>query len=170
MIEGVSILVKDMTLNIGLVNQILTDFEFGGEISETNLNFLENTVFSGELHGISKCGLPLFGMRAKTQLFESNFYLLESIRLLALQGRKDRLQAVIGDTLTFLRGKCYGQFCPTGECFETSACVLRFLRAVCPAETEWIARMEEGIRTHCADKVRTKAVRRYIARALGKTG
>ena len=157
-------------MDIGELNRILTEFEFDGKISETELDFLENAVLSGAVHGISKGGQPLFGMRAKTKLFESNFYLLESIRLLALQDRKDRLQAVIGDTLTFLRGKCYGQFCPTGECFETSVCVLRFLRAVCPAETEWIARMEEGIRAHCADKVRIKAVQRYIACALGKTG
>lgn len=155
-----------MEFDVKTLNQIIWDFENSGEISGVELDWLENAVLSGAVQALAREGLPLLGIRAKTKLFESNFYALEPVRILALNGRKERLQAIIEKILEHLNEKCYGQFCPTGECYESSVCVLRFLRAVCPWETEWIAQMEEGIRTHRGDKVRTKAVQRYIESAL----
>ncbi|MBP3704549.1 MAG: hypothetical protein J6I98_03350 [Clostridia bacterium] len=159
-------MVTEMEFDVKTLNQIISDYESSGEISDAELDWLENAVLSGAVQGLSKQGLPLLGMRAKTKLFESNFYALESVRILSLNGRKERLQAVIEGILQHLEEKCYGQFCPTGECYETSVCVLRFLRAVCPWEEEWIAQMEAGIRAHREDKARTKAVQRYIESAL----
>lgn len=159
-------MVIKMEFDVKTLNQIIEDFEDSGELSGAELDWLESAVLSGATQRISRAGLPLLGMRAKTKLFESNFYLLEPVRILALNGRKERLQAIVEKILERLNEKCYGHFCPTGECFETSVCVLRFLRAVCPWETEWIAQMEEGISAHREDKVRTKAVQRYIESAL----
>ena len=155
-----------MELDVKDLNQIITDFESSREISAAELDLLEAAIYSGAVYGISKTGYLLLGMRAKTKLFESNFYLLESVRILALNGRAGRIQSVIDKIIEFLHGKCYGHFCAAGECYETSVCVLRFLRAVSPANTEWISQMEEGIIRYRNDKVRTKAVQRYIESAL----
>lgn len=155
-----------MEFDTAILNQIISDYEQSGAISAAELDWLENAVLSGAVHGLSRQGLPLLGMKAKTKLFESNFYALETVRILVLNGRKERMQAIIEPMLEHLRQKCYGSFCPTGECFETSVCVLRFLRAVCPWETEWIKQLEAGIRVHRGDKTRTKAVERYIETAL----
>lgn len=155
-----------MEADIKALNQIITDFENSREISAAELDLLETAVCSGALYGISKKGYPLLGMRAKTKLFESNFYLLEAVRILALNGRMNRMQIIIDKIIEGLHSKCFGRFCAAGECYETSVCVLRFLRAVSPAETEWISKMEEGIIQHRNDRVRTKAVQMYIESAL----
>ena len=155
-----------MTLDAAMLNQMITAQENGQPVTAAELELLESAVLSGAVSDFSRKGLPLLGIRAKTKLFERTFYLLESVRLLALNGRHEQLRSVITKILEELQGKCYGQFCPVGECFEASVCVLRFLRAVCPSETEWISRMTEGILAHRGDRVRTKAVQRYVESAL----
>ena len=155
-----------MELNVRTYNRIISDYENGKTPSDEELDLLEQAVLSGAVRGLVRQGIPLLGMRAKTKLFEQNFYLLESVRVLALCGRYEQLKTEIERILLMLKSKCYGRFCPTGECYETSVCVLRFLRAVCPQESAWITQMENGIRVHAKDKIRTKAVLRYVEHAL----
>lgn len=154
-------------IDMSRLNQILGAYEAGETLSDAELDWLESAVLSGQTGDIARAGLPLFGMRPKTVLFESNFYELEAVRVLAISGRGERLREPVDRIAKRLHQKCYGHFCPTGECFEASVCVLRFLCAVCPAETAWIEQLEKGIRTHHGNKIRTRAARRYIDSALG---
>lgn len=77
------------------------------------------------------------GYRPKTKTLYSNYIELELLRIL------HKLDPTVSRGLYVLVKKriqttCFGRFCETGECFEISVMVLRFLAEVFPGETTWI--------------------------------
>lgn len=79
------------------------------------------------------------GFRPKTMIFYRNYCELELLRAAyLLQPDNPILSAACRQTKKRIRKNCYGRFCPTGECFEISISVLRFVSAVFPEETAWI--------------------------------
>jgi len=79
------------------------------------------------------------GYKPKTMLFYNNYCELELLRIAYLLNVLDEEKKWIYDsTKQRIQSNCFGRFCPTGECFETSIAVLRFVATVFPNETEWI--------------------------------
>ncbi|GHU38340.1 hypothetical protein FACS1894105_12130 [Clostridia bacterium] len=94
-------------------------------------------------------------MSPKTHILSANSYELEIIRLLHLFAPED---TVIGDMVTKslarLKTTCYGYHdCAIGECFHSALIVLRFLAAVAPGETEWIAQLLRFFNRHLEEKL-----------------
>ena len=80
------------------------------------------------------------GYKPKTMLFYNNYCELELLRIAyLLNALEEDKKWVYDSTKQRIQSNCFGRFCPTGECFETSIAVLRFVATVFPNETEWIA-------------------------------
>ena len=90
--------------------------------------------------------LPMVnGKLPKTHILYANHYELEILRLLFLFAQEQEIvRTMVDGTLIRLKNTCYGNNCPQGECVAAGKCVLRFLKAVCPEEREWIRKLEEG--------------------------
>lgn len=94
------------------------------------------------------------GFRPKTKIFYLNYCELELLRAAyLLQPDNPVLFFACEQTKQRIRKNCYGRFCPTGECFEISISVLRFVSAVFPEEAGWI----EMYITNIADAFLTDA-------------
>lgn len=79
------------------------------------------------------------GYKPKTMIFYNNFCELELLRIAYLLDVLEEDKKWIYDsTKQRIQSTCFGGFCPTGECFEASIAVLRFVATVFPDETEWI--------------------------------
>lgn len=101
--------------------------------------------------------LTINGVMPKTQILSTNHYELEILRLLALwQADDNAVQRMLNKTRERLSMACYGNFCSTGECFETSIVALRFLAAAFPGEEEWITNLTARISDEIDDKPRGK--------------
>lgn len=80
------------------------------------------------------------GYQPKTMLFYNNYCELELLRIaFLLDVLEENKKWIYDSTKQRIQSNCFGRFCPTGECFETSIAVLRFVATVFPNETEWIA-------------------------------
>ena len=92
----------------------------------------------------------------KTQLFSSNYYELEVLRLLCLlaPGHPD-VEHMRKHTLRRLKTTCFGFFDDAvGECFDASLVVLRFLAAAAPENTGWIEGRIQNFIRHYPEKKR----------------
>ena len=79
------------------------------------------------------------GYKPKTMLFYNNYCELELLRIaFLLDVLEDDKKWIYDSTKQRIQSNCFGRFCPTGECFETSIAVLRFVATVFSNETEWI--------------------------------
>ncbi|MGB4659417.1 MAG: hypothetical protein WBI07_09570 [Mobilitalea sp.] len=95
------------------------------------------------------------GVIPDTNIFASNSYELEILRLLAFVNRKNaEVVKMLEATKQRLSTTCFGNFCDKGECFETSIVVLRFLATAFPEEKIWIQQLLDGIQSHFKDKRR----------------
>ncbi len=86
------------------------------------------------------------GYKPKTMIFYSNYCELELLRmayLLDVLGEDKKW--IYENTKQRIQSNCFGRFCPTGECFETSIAVLRFVATIFPEETEWIGMYMKNI-------------------------
>ena len=92
----------------------------------------------------------------KTHIPASNMYELEILRLLCLLAPKDPgINTMTGKTLFRLKTTCFGYMDDgTGECFDTSLIVLRFLTAAAPNDKEWIQNRIDNYNRHFPDKKR----------------
>lgn len=98
----------------------------------------------------------IFNQTPKTHLFSANMYELEMIRLLFLLASDNpNVIEIVDKTLTRLKTTCFG-ICDdgTGECFDTSLVVLRFLATVSPEETNWIYGRIDNYNSHAGDRKR----------------
>ena len=88
--------------------------------------------------------LPMVnGKMPKTHILYANHYELEILRILFMFAPENEMvKQMINDTLERLKGTCYGNKCPKGECVATGKVVLRFLQTVCPEETEWMDKLQ----------------------------
>lgn len=79
------------------------------------------------------------GYKPKTKILYGNYCELELLRILYLlkPSRTDFswLYETVRDRI---KETCFGRFCPTGECFETSIIALRFIATVFPEEKLWM--------------------------------
>ena len=98
----------------------------------------------------------LMNQTPKTQLFASNLYELEILRLLCLLGPElPEVEAMRQQTLARLRTTCFGyQDDGVGECFDASLVVLRFLAAAAPEEEAWIQSRLDNFNQHYGEKKR----------------
>lgn len=89
----------------------------------------------------------IFTQTPKTHILSANAYELEILRLLHILSvelgemtiSSHEINKMISSTLDRLRTTCFGNSDDgTGECFDSSIIVLRFLGAVAPYETRWI--------------------------------
>ena len=97
----------------------------------------------------------VLGQTPKTQIFATNMYELEILRLLHILAPADGdVQAMIQATLRRLRTTCFGsQDDGMGECFDASLVVLRFLGTVSSDEV-WIQSRIDNYNTHASEKKR----------------
>ena len=101
--------------------------------------------------------MTINGVKPKTQILSANHYELEILRLLALwRPGDDTVRCMLSETKERLSKACYGKFCSTGECFETSIVALRFLATAFPDEEEWISTLTESIRDEIDNKPKGK--------------
>jgi len=108
-------------------------------------------------------------MSPKTHILSANAYELEIIRLLHLFAPKDAVvQDMVRGTLERLRGTCFGNGCPQGECFHAALPVLRFLAACAPHETEWMYKLVDFFNEHYEDKTRHSGVMRYFGLCMSE--
>lgn len=99
----------------------------------------------------------IYSQTPKTHIFSANMYELEIIRLLyALDPDNPSVNDMSLRTLNRLRTTCFG-YCDdgTGECFDTSIVVLRFLSTVAPSETSWLKSRIANYNNHVDDKKRS---------------
>ncbi|MDF2685745.1 MAG: hypothetical protein K0S55_926 [Clostridia bacterium] len=90
-----------------------------------------------------------------THILSANAYELEIIRLLAVFApQNETVRDMLIKTKERLKTTCFGNFCLTGECFESSIIVLRFLGTAFPGDTQWINKLIQGIKEHLFDKKR----------------
>jgi len=108
-------------------------------------------------HNNGKKLITINGVIPKTNIFSSNHYELEILRLLALwKANDDTVQDMLSRTKERLATTCFGKFCATGECFEASIVTLRFLAAAFPNEEEWMSMLVESIREEIGNKPKGK--------------
>jgi len=103
-------------------------------------------------------------MSPKTEILSQNAYELEIIRLLFMfAGQNDEIKHMTNETLKRLKKTCFGyKRCATGECFESSVVVLRFLSAVAPKQTDWIKKQISVFNGHYFNKRRHSGVLKYF--------
>lgn len=107
------------------------------------------------------------GYKPKTNILAANAYELEHLRSLALTDRGNpEVIALLERARERLKNTCFGNFCPTGECYEAGIAVLRFARAAFPDDTEWISALTSGLERHYNDKKRSPRIREYYELAL----
>ena len=99
----------------------------------------------------------VFGQTPNTHILSANMYELEILRLLVLFKPGDPAVADMAKrTLGRLKQTCYGNDrCGTGECFDASLVVLRFLTAAAPDDTAWILSRVDNYYNHAGEKKRT---------------
>jgi hypothetical protein len=104
-----------------------------------------------------------------THILSANAYELEILRLLAIfAGNNEDVKQMLEKTKRRLQTTCYGNFCETGECFETSIIVLRFIGTVFSEEIQWMQKMIDGINRHLFEKKRHSGVNFYYWLALSE--
>lgn len=82
------------------------------------------------------------GYLPKTNILYANHHELEIIRLLyQFAPQNETVMEMVRHTLQRLRNTCFGNSCTQGECMAAGICVLRFLAAVQPTNTEWIEKL-----------------------------
>lgn len=83
-------------------------------------------------------------------------YELEILRLLYLLAPTNTdISKMVQETLARLKTTCFGnEDDGTGECFDTSLVVLRFLGTVAPNEITWIQNRIENYNQHVSEKKR----------------
>lgn len=98
----------------------------------------------------------IFNQTPKTHIFSANMYELEMIRLLhILAPDNETVKEMVKQTVSRLKTTCFGnEDDGTGECFDTSLVVLRFLAAAAPDETEWIKSRIANYYNHKDDRKR----------------
>ncbi|MCI9552950.1 MAG: hypothetical protein HFE94_05380 [Acutalibacter sp.] len=98
----------------------------------------------------------LMNQTPKTQLFSSNLYELEILRLLCVLGPGlPEAEELKNRTLERLKTTCFGfQDDGVGECFDTALVVLRFLAAAAPEEEAWIQGRLDNFNRHYGEKKR----------------
>lgn len=103
------------------------------------------------------------GQMPKTHLLSANAYELEILRLLyLLDPESPEVLPMMKQTLARLKTTCFGNdTCGTGECFDCSLIVLRFLATATPAETQWTKERIANYRHHFDEKQRPLRVRGY---------
>ncbi len=106
----------------------------------------------------------------KTHLFSANMYELEILRLLFLLEPKDpEIKDMTLKTLLRLNTTCFGSADDgTGECFDTSLVVLRFLAAAVPDDKERIRSRTDNYNRHFPDKKRPSFCRWYYRLCLSE--
>lgn len=78
------------------------------------------------------------GYLPKTNILYANHYELEIIRLLYMFAPKnENVNEIVKSTLWRLKNTCFGNSCAQGECVTAGICVLRFLSAAKPDDSEW---------------------------------
>lgn len=111
----------------------------------------------------------LTGVTPKTKILSANAYELEILRILALfDGGNEKVKYMLYQTKERLSRTCFGRFCETGECFDTSLIVLRFIATAFPEETELQQNLLHGIKAHFQDKKRHSGIVFYYRLILSE--
>ena len=102
------------------------------------------------------------GYLPKTNILYANYYELEILRLLHMFAPENEVvRDMVNATLQRLKGTCFGNSCPQGECFATGICVLRFLAVVCPEDKVWIDKLRTPLGEFISAKEKGQAVVRH---------
>jgi len=82
------------------------------------------------------------GYMPKTNMLYENHYELEILRLLVqFAPGNEIVREMVRQTLLRIKDTCFGNACDKGECAVIGICVLRFLAAAKPDDTDWIDKL-----------------------------
>lgn len=109
------------------------------------------------------------GMLPKTHILSANAYELEILRLLSIlaPGENDVIN-MLEDTRRRISTTCFGNSCHGGECYDTSAVVLRFIGTAFPNDTYTIMNLLTKLFTHMRDSKRSVGIYTYILMCLSE--
>lgn len=109
------------------------------------------------------------GMLPKTHILSANAYELEILRLLSIlaPGETDVI-TMLEETKRRISTTCFGTSCHSGECYDTSAVVLRFIGAAFPNDSYTMMNLLNKIFRHMNDTARSIGTYTYILICLSE--
>lgn len=113
------------------------DVDADAEVNPTKRNM--RTLFVKADNEIPEGFMTFTGYRPTTKILYSNYCELELLRILhMIKPEAPRFSNLYETTKERIKTTCFGNFCPTGECFEISVIALRFITTLFPEEKLWI--------------------------------